>query len=236
MGYCKYTYRDIIPYIAAQLEFYYNTDPYVGDIADIVGCSKTTATKYENSSIVYTDGKRYRLINAELNAQLKNLPFPNNQIKTPHDDEEDFIWIAGENGIYQKKKEQPIPAPFTDLTSFNIKLKYSNSTFDYPTKSGLYMLAQTVCVPTRINERHFLIKIGMSETNLNNRINSYKGVNPFAICIDTIVLPKDEVRDEERDWHNKMGKLYEPVITPEWFNVPFEDYVRFLEFGFNTNI
>ena len=37
-------------------------------------------------------------------------------------------------------------------------------------------------------------------------------------------------------WHQMMNKKYEKINNTEWFVVPYEDYLRFLEFGFDINI
>ena len=229
----QYTYSETIPYILWQLDRYYGELGYSNtDAVNIIGCSKTTLRKYNQESIVYTKDGPTRRMPKELIEKLKSFPFPNNQIKTFYDDEVDYIWVAGENGPYQKKKEiQPL-TPLNDLTIYNPKLKHNNIDFVYPEKSGLYMLAQVVCMPHRLNERYFLIKIGMSEAGLNKRINSYKGTNPLAICIDTKEVPVKNTKKAEEQWHEIMAKKYERMNNTEWFVVPYEDYLRFLEFGF----
>ena len=231
----SYTYCDIVPFILYQLENYGLTCSYA-QIGEIVGCSATTIRKYDNASLVYTEQGRARKMPASLIEKLKDFPFPNNQIKTLHDDEVNYIWIAGINGPYKKKKEKRELAPLTDLTIYNPKLKHNTIDFVYPTTSGLYMLAQVVCVPHRLNDRYFLIKIGMSETNLNQRIKSYKGTNPFAICIDTKQISKQDTKNQESFWHQKMEKKYDRMNNTDWFVVPYEDYLRFLEHGFNIKI
>ena len=219
----SYTYNEIVPYVLYQLNRYgcfcsKNTE------AEIIGCSPTTVRKYQNTPIT----------NPKLIEKLKNFPFPNNQIDTLYDDENDYIWIVGENGPYTKKKEIPPLVPLTDLTQYNLKLKYPNQIF--AETSGLYMLAQVVCIPHRLNERIFLIKIGLSSTNLNKRIQSYKGMNPLAVYIDIKQIPASEVADAEKYWHNLMGKYYDRLVSSEWFAVPYEDYLRFLQNGFDISL
>ena len=233
-----YTYCDLVPYILWQLDAYYGQMNYARTAAaEILGCSTTTVRKYDDESIVYTPNGVIRKMPQALCQKLKTeFPFPNKQIKTWYDDESDYIWIAGESGPYRKKKEKVNMAPLTDLTIYNPKLKHTDIDFIYPETSGLYMLAQVVCIPHRLDERYFLIKIGMSEKNLNTRIKSYKGSNPFAICIDTQKLPAKITKDTESMWHQMMNKKYEKINNTEWFVVPYEDYLRFLEFGFDINI
>lgn len=229
-----YGYDEIIPFVLWQLE-HYGLDCTRKQVGEMVGVSSSTVKKYDSQSIIYTPKGMKRVIAPGLMEKLKNFPFPNRQVKTTYEDQLDFIWIAGESGLYKKKKEINPPAPLDDLTIYNPKLKYGLIT-RYSNKSGLYMLAQVLCMPHRLNERYYLIKIGMSETNLNNRINSYKGSNPLAICIDTIEVSKDKVKTSEKEWHIKMGNLYNRLNGSEWFSVPYEDYLRFLEFGFDVKI
>ena len=231
----EYTYCDLVPFILWQLEAY-GLDCSRKQIGEIVGCSVTTIKKYDDASIIYTDKGKGRKMPKGLAEKLKDFPFSNRQIKTWYDDQVDYIWIAGENGPYTKKKEKPEIVPLSDLTIYNPKLKHNNIEYIYPNTSGLYMLAQIVCIPYKLNDRYFLIKIGMSETNLNNRIKSYKGTNPFAICIDTKSISVEDTKMQESLWHKKMEYLYERMNNTEWFIVPYEDYLRFLEFGFDIKL
>ena len=233
-----YTYADAVAFVLWQLDRYYGEFDYSNsEAAEIIGCSASTVRKYNDSSIAYytKDGPARRM-HHNLVEKLKDFPFSNKQIKTVDDDEVDYIWIAGDNGPYQKKKIIPPPAPLADLTIYNPKLKHNTVDFEHPQKSGLYMLAQVVCIPHKLNDRYFLIKVGMSETNLNNRIKSYKGTNPFAICIDTQIIYPQKVKQMEKNWHEKMEKKYNRMNNTEWFIVPYEDYLRFLEFGFEINL
>lgn len=230
-----YYYEDIVPFVLWQLK---NYGVYCSRAqeAEIIGCSTSTVRKYDN--FAYNKEKNrfeYTIKDSRLIEKLKDFPFPNRQILTVDDDENDYIWIAGENGPYQKKKEIAPLAPLNDLSKYNLKLK-QNYNYIYPDKSGLYMMAQVVCIPTRLNERYFLIKIGMSSTNLHNRINSYKGMNPMAICIDTMIVNSYEVKQAEEKWHCLMDKKYYRQNGTEWFIVPYEDYIRFIEYGFDIKI
>lgn len=227
-----YTYADSVAFVLWQLE-HYNLTCSRAVVGEIAGCSATTVRKYDKETLTPQGGRR---MNKNLVEKLKGFPFPNKQIKTIYDDEVDYIWIAGENGPYQKKKNPPVITALDDLTVINPKLKYFNNNFEYPATSGLYMLAQVVCIPHRLNERYFLIKVGMSETNLNNRIKSYAGVNPFAICIDIQRVPPNNVKHYENNWHKAMDKQYQRMGNTEWFIVPYEDYLRFLEFGFDIKL
>ena len=231
----NYTYADIIPYILWQLDNY-GLECSRAQVAEIIGCSPTTIRKYDKESLIYTEKGRSRKMPESLIEKLKDFPFPDRQIKTLYDNEVDYIWIAGETGPYKKQKIIPELTPLTDLTIYNPKLKHNNIEFIYPETNGLYMLAQVVCIPHQLNDRYFLIKIGMSETNLNKRIKSYKGTNPFAICIDTKIVSTKETKHQENVWHKRMEKIYDRMGNTEWFIVPYDDYLRFLEFGFDIKI
>lgn len=229
-------YDEEVPFILWQLKNY-GLECTRAQEAEIIGCSVSTVRKYDNINYDLKKGPLcdYLITNPKLLEKLKGFPFPNRQIKTLYDDENDYIWIAGEQGPYKKQKEIAPLAPLTDLTKYNLTLKQDYD-YIYPNKSGLYMLAQVVCIPTRLNERYFLIKIGMSSTNLHNRIITYKGMNPMAVCIDTLIINPNDVKEAENNWHNIMDNKYTRVNGTEWFVVSYEDYIRFIEYGFNINI
>ena len=234
----------LIHLVEYQLDYYYKNNYPRRYVAEIVGCSVSTVRKYssdKDQTFVFDKNGGWHYsepvykIEDELKILLKDR-FPDekeHRVFLPTDGETDYYWYAGYNGPYQKKKEKPIIAPINDLTQYNIKLKYGYD-YIYSNNSGIYMLAQAVCIPNRINERHFLIKVGMS-THLNDRIKSYKGMNPFAICVDTLELPEHKIREEENKWHNFLRTKFDP-IGQEWFSVKQDAYISFLEAGFKAKI
>lgn len=228
----QYYFEDIVPFVLFQLDRY-GISCSRATAGEIIGCSASTVKKYDNGHWNPKTGRyEYSFTNPNIEKKLQGFPFPNREIKTIGNEERDYIWIAGEMGPYKKQKVIAPPAPLSDISVYNLNLKY-NSTADIPQKSGIYMLAQVVCLPQRLNERYFLIKVGLSATNLYNRVGDYKGVNPLAVCIDTQVLSPEKVKEAEKEWHATLEKYYMRLNGTEWFNVPYEDYLRFVEHGFN---
>ena len=228
----QYYFDDIVPFVLYQLD-YYGISCSRATAGEIIGCSASTVKKYDNGHWDPKTGRYvYSFTNPDIAKKLKGLPFPDKEIKTIGNEERDYIWIAGETGPYKKKRVVAPLAPLSDISVYNLKLKYGSNA-DIPQKSGIYMLAQVVCLPQRLNERYFLIKVGLSTTNLYNRVNDYKGSNPLAVCIDTQIISSKDVKDAEKDWHTLLEKHYTRLNGTEWFSVPYEDYLRFVEHGFD---
>lgn len=232
----NFSYQETVPFVLWQLE-HYNLQCSRTEEAEIIGCSSTTVRKYDTSQLVRKNGTycfETIITDPVLLNKLKDFPFPNRQIKTLDDEDKDYIWVAGENKAYKQPKQlvEIKPIQLSDLSSYNINLK-NKYDIVWPKHSGLYMMAQVVCNPTKLNERFYLIKIGLSTTNLHNRISSYKGMNPMAICIDTIEINANKAPLMEQKWHSLLENKYDRVNNSEWFIVSFQDYLRFLENGFD---
>lgn len=231
-----YSYHDHVNFVLWQLD-HYNALCSLRQKSEIIGCSVTTINKYDKLGLDYG---YWRGLSSDLIKILQDFPFKDNQIKTLIDQDANLLYyVDKQHDVYSKKKEPKQPAPLVqDITQFDLKIKgafNTNYSHKYPQQPGLYMMAQIICHPTQINTRYFLIKIGMSTTNLNQRINSYKGMNPFAACVDYQIIYKD-VRHYENIWHHKMDTRYERQGNSEWYIVPFEDYTNFLQYGFNYKI
>ena len=171
-----------VPFIQYQLIKYYEINYYTIDIATICHCSSSTVRKYKD---------QFFNIPKELLSILETIPRSDRQIIVPWEDR--FQYVAEINGRPKINDKKPIEIKSTTkeiinyLPPINIQLKPKNIE-KIPTCGGLYLLGQIVCLLQRPEERYCLIKIGMS-TNLQNRVKSYKGMNPFAVCIDYITLP-----------------------------------------------
>lgn len=231
-----YTEEDAVHYVLWQAD-HYGINLTRKDTAMLANCSINKAREYDTY-----ERDEYGNYDRPMHPNLKEyllqkFPFPNRQIKTLEDDCNDVLYYVTETGrLYTKKKEPAKPVEIDNVSQFNINLpvsKFQNYSFIYPSQSGLYMLAQIVCIPYDIKERHFLIKVGMSKTNLDNRIKSYKGSNPLAVCIDYKLILPSKVEEAEKKWHQELGEYYIRLNNSEWFDVPFNDYVSFLENGFN---
>lgn len=115
--------------------------------------------------------------------------------------------------------------------------KYS---YEWPKRSGLYLLCQINCKSDDPDKLFYSVKIGKS-TNLHQRIRSYSGSNPFASCIDVVYFPPSKIDEMELRYHWAMGKKTKRKNwlrqgNTEWFIIPEEDYKEILEKGFSAII
>lgn len=99
--------------------------------------------------------------------------------------------------------------------------------------SGLYMLAQRIIEDDKILN---LIKVGKSN-NIKQRLQSYKGTNPFAKCIDTREVFPEDLSEYEKEYHYLLGKDNIRYGNTEWFICNDEQFKYWTEkgFGFRSN-
>ena len=88
--------------------------------------------------------------------------------------------------------------------------KYTNN-LNY---SGLYLLIQRIIdnYDNIIN----LVKVGQAH-DLKQRLDSYKGSNPFATCIDVLPCHKDDLNELEKAYHMLLGTKNKRYGKTEWF-------------------
>ena len=94
--------------------------------------------------------------------------------------------------------------------------------------SGLYMLSQQIVDNGKILN---LIKVGQS-TNIQKRLTSYQGMNPFAKCIATKRLYEEDLNKWEKCYHLLLGTKNVRYGNTEWFICSDEEYQRWLQKGF----
>ena len=97
--------------------------------------------------------------------------------------------------------------------------------------AGLYLLVERI-----VNENNViinLVKVGQA-TNLKQRLDSYKGSNPFAKCIDTLQCHKDDLNELEHAYHQLLGMKNTRYGKTEWFICNDEQYNWWLENKLNT--
>ena len=82
------------------------------------------------------------------------------------------------------------------------------------------MLAEQIVENNKIIN---LLKTGQA-TNLKKRLNSYKGSNPFARCIDTLKCDKNDLNEIERLSHEILGMKNHRYGKTEWFICSDEQY------------
>ena len=93
------------------------------------------------------------------------------------------------------------------------------------TKPGIYLLAQQIVEDNQIIN---LIKIGKSK-NIYERLNTYKGMNPFAKCIDILNCHEDELTELENLCHKYLGIKNRRYGGTEWFVCDDEEYQWWLK-------
>lgn len=231
---------DDIYFVAFQLNHYLGIGNWPLRLcAECVGCSISSVKKYYLipsryyciSSAVYAgeDPEKEDLIKKEM---LK-LKFENYEIELLTAKTYKFYLNIKTLEVNKQfiKKEKLFEEEFKEkIKEFQTKYSLSES---WPDNSGVYLLAQIVSVPTRPEDKYYIIKVGKS-VNLNQRINSYKGMNPFAICIDIQQTSSREVNATEIKYHQLLNKKYYRQGNTEWFIVPEEDYEKILKKGFDA--
>lgn len=228
-----FDYTDDIHFIGLQLDRYYGKRVWPWRLcAEAVGCSITTVRKYyEQDWKVTSEGQK---IISQLFQKMKNAPKNELHFLTP----QNFRFFL--NGISMTLTKQKITENEKEHQEEIIKeqfeLKYpqsDNYEMVWSNKGGLYLLAQIVCLPSKPSEKYYIIKVGKS-TNLQQRIKSYKGMNPFAKCIDIKELAPRFIDDTEIKYHQSLDKKYNRQLGTEWFVVPKEDYIKIVKKGFDA--
>ena len=84
-----------------------------------------------------------------------------------------------------------------------------------------------------LSKKHFLIKVGMSTTNLRNRVKTYFGMNPLTFIVDYKTTSNGINASElEKSWHTILAKkAICNVSSPEWFEMHFEDFKELIKKG-----
>lgn len=96
---------------------------------------------------------------------------------------------------------------------------------NYSHQSGIYLLAQQIFENGQVIN---LIKVGQS-TNLDKRLKSYVGMNPFAKCIATKNYRSEDLNQVEELYHNFLGIKNRRYGNTEWFICDDEQYNWWLE-------
>jgi hypothetical protein len=225
-----FNWIDDIHFVALQLNHYCGHAWSYRLCSDFVGCSSSSVSKYlkQNWNLTEEQSKILKKI-------IKTLNYDNYEIKLLTPQKERYFLDATKTQVIKKPfpkntpvEEKRIVKEFTTKYSFNNKVQIK-----WTDKGGVYMLAQIVSPPTRPGERYYLIKVGKSQS-LNKRISAYKGMNPFALCIDIEIFSSRFIDDAETRYHNLLDSKYQRQNGTEWFVVPVEDYEVFLNYGFDA--
>ena len=253
-----WTWEDDIHFVDMQLDHYYGFDNWPRRYcAEIVNISISTHKRHSR--------QEWLLTTDETDYITSLLDYSNHEIKKLTWDGDKYKYFAGSNGIIKKEipedlSETKIQQTFNttnEILQINTHYK-PNYNYNYSDEGGLYMFASIVSPINRPGEQYYLIKIGQS-TNLQNRINSYKSMNPFASIIDIkVLIPNNQkynrngpnalpngqltikgqyqaiLNKEETYCHNFLSIIggYSQANT-EWYVVPKNIYKQFLQKGFD---
>lgn len=226
-----FDYTDDIHFVSLQLNHYYGFSNWPWRLCgEIVGVSASTVRKYYNQEWLCDSKEKVDAIQNAIN----NLDYSNFEVKK----------LTLQTGQYFLKEGKQVDfVPFKKETPLEEKIIYDKLSTKYnidggikikwPEKPGLYLFCQIVSPCHRPKEKFYIIKVGKSQ-NLNKRIQSYNGMNPFATCIDVKLLPSKDVDMMETKYHMQLNKKYLRQGGTEWFIVPEEDYINILNLGFNA--
>ena len=221
---------DNIHFVALQLDHYCKGAWSYRLCSDFVGCSASSVSKYLKQDWLLDEEQ-----SKALKKIIESLKYENYEVKLLTPQEERYFLDATKSHVIKKPfpKNTPIEAKRV-IKEFSTKYplidKFPSKWTD---KGGVYMLAQIVSPPTRPGERYYLIKVGKSKS-LDKRISSYKGMNPFALCVDVEILPPRFIDETEIYYHNLLDMKYQRENGTEWFVVPADDYETFLNYGFDA--
>lgn len=100
---------------------------------------------------------------------------------------------------------------------------------EIPDINGLYMLGKTT-YDFYNNKVIYMLKVGMSNTSLKKRINSYKTTAPEAFVIwASHNYLHGTLKQIEKDWHNLFKKMnFYQVEGTEWYIVSEEYFKKIL--------
>lgn len=222
-----FNYVDNIHFVAKQLDFYYGASrewPW-RLCADLVGVSVATVRKYYSLKWdLNIDEKNI------VNGIYKNIDFNKKEIKLLTPTEYNYFLDKDNVEIISKKKINKDLQKEQERIIFPAKHPIIHKCrYTWTEKGGVYLLCQITCPCDRPNEKYFLVKVGKS-TNLNRRISSYRGSNPFAHCID--IQETRNLHNVEKKYHQRMKQKWEQQAGTEWFVVSEEDYKEILQKGF----
>ena len=225
-----FNYIDDIHFVSIQLDHMYGKECWPWRLcAELIGCSNATIRKYYKQEWSFTSDQANVIKKA-----LEALDYKNNEIKflTPQTYN---YWIDGHMRVHKTEKVKLIVTE-TKTKEKTLELKYKLSDkyeVQWPNTSGLYLLAQIICITSRPNEKYFIVKVGKSQ-NLAKRIQSYRGMNPFATCIDILEIKSNKVDEMEIKYHMMLNKKYERQLNTEWYVVPEEEFAKIVKNGFDA--
>lgn len=226
-----FNWIDDIHFVAIQLNHYLGKDRWSYRLcSDFVGCSASSVSKYLRQDWECSAEKA-----ALINKAISELEYKNCEVKLLTPQRERYFLDAQHNQVIKKPFEKDTPIEAKRVYK-ELQTKYPGTgkvEFIWPDKGGVYLLAQIVSPPTRPAERYYIIKVGKS-TNLHKRINAYKGMNPFAICIDVKQVPPRDIDATEIKYHMLLNKRYSRQGNTEWFIVPEQEYEKILKKGFDA--
>ena len=223
-------YSEIIPTIVEQLKIYYDYNWDYSDIELLCGCSSTTTRKYINGSTTQIRSSTWDI--------LHTFPLPHNRFYTPWL-ADNVIFIATPRGIEELKPEPAVaeaqaPKQSKPLLQQSDGLLYKQIDLaKIPERPGIYMLANIATPLYNLSKQHFLIKVGMSATNLRNRVKAYPGMNPLAFVVDyKTTIDGSDASALEKNWHSLLAKkAICNVSSSEWFEMHFEDFKELIKKG-----
>lgn len=226
-----FNWTDDIHFVAIQLNHYLGKDGWSYRLcSDFVGCSASSVSKYLRQEWECSPEKA-----ALINKAIFELEYKNCEIKLLTPQKERYFLDAQHSRAIKKPFEKDTPIEAKRIYK-ELQTKYPQTgkvEFVWPDKGGVYLLAQIVSPPTRPAERYYIIKVGKS-TNLHKRISAYKGMNPFAVCIDVKQVPPRDIDATEIKYHMLLNKRYLRQGNTEWFVVPEQDYEKILKKGFDA--
>lgn len=225
-----FNYIDDIHFVGIQLDHMYGKENWPWRLcAELIGCSNATVRKYYKQDWNFTPDQ----VNI-IKKALKALDYKNNEIKflTPQTHN---YWIDGHMRVHKMEKINPVMSAIKcEEKTLELKHRLSDKyEIQWPNASGLYLLAQVICITSRPNEKYFIIKVGKSQ-NLAKRIQSYRGMNPFATCIDTLEIVSNRVDETEIKYHMMLSKRYERQLNTEWYIVSEEEFEKIVKNGFDA--
>lgn len=105
--------------------------------------------------------------------------------------------------------------------------KFERNNIIYPHISGLYMICQTFFNPIT-DEKFYWVKVGEA-ADLNRRRKDYNTTT--AMIWDVGYYTNNDLT--ELGCHEKLKEICLHRHADEWFSVPYEDYMKICEMGFD---
>jgi len=105
--------------------------------------------------------------------------------------------------------------------------KFERNNIIYPHAPGLYMICQTFFNPIT-DEKFYWVKVGEA-ADLNRRRKDYNTTTAMIWDVG-FYLEKDLT---ESGCHEKLKEICLHRHADEWFSVPYEDYMKICDMGFD---